>query len=305
MVYKPTRQRYNVRTGDKARIVNMENIESRFISKKFIHEKLFDSPKRVEILKNILDENIVKSILSSNSDLLKCNCGFILSKSQEQHLFRKYNYLKYRIFKISKDKKTSRVKKNIEIEKRFKEIFEIREILIKCNLRLIVKSVVRHFSIGTYNYEEFFANGYIHMIRAIDCFDYTRNFKFSTYFINVLFRNLLKDKLLLEKHSNLELLMDDGVICERSLFDEQNERYNKSLISEMLSSLEKKNKIKSKKYKLRAEILKKYYGVGGEKKTTAKEIGLVFGLSKSRVQQISRDAIEELQSLKFTYDPVA
>lgn len=283
----------------------MENVESKFISKNFIHEKLFDSPKRVEILKNILDQNIVNEILASNADLLKCNCGFILSKSQEQHLFRKYNYLKYRIIKISKDKKKGRTKKKIEIEKKFKDLFEIREILIKCNLRLIVKSVVRHFPVGTHNYEEFFANGYIHMMRAIDCFDYTRNFKFSTYFVNVLFRNLLKDKMVLEKHSNLEPISDDGVICERSLFDEQNERYNKKLIVEMLAVLEKKNKIKSKKYKLRTEVLKKFYGVCGEKKITAKEIGVVFGLSKSRVQQINKDAIEELKSLKFIYDPVA
>lgn len=281
----------------------MENVESKFISKNFIHEKLFDSPKRVEILKNILDENILDKILSSNADLLKCNCGFILSKSQEQHLFRKYNYLKYRILKISKDKKKGRAKKKIEIEKKFKDLFEIREILIKCNLRLIVKSVIRHFPVGTYNYEEFFANGYIHMIRAIDCFDYTRNFKFSTYFVNVLFRNLLKDKLILEKHSNLELISDDGVVCESS-FDEQNERYDKNLIVEMLGALERKNKVKSKKYKLRTEVLKKFYGVCGEKKTTAKEIGLAFGLSKSRIQQINEDAIEELKSLKFIYDPV-
>lgn len=282
----------------------MEEFESKFISTKFVYEEIFDSPKRVEILREILDENIVNKILSSNSNLLTCNQGLILSKKQEYHLFRKYNYLKYRIIKISKNKKIGKTKAKIEINKKLKDLLKVRELLIKCNLRLIVRNVSKYFHQETFNYEEFFSNGYFHMLRAIDCFDHTRNFKFSTYFINVLFTNLIKDKMTLEKHSNLQPIEDSNIYDDslfESYFREKNEKYNKDFIEKILKILEEKNE----KYKTRLDIFKKYYGICGEERKNSVEISKMLNISKSRVQQISSDILKQLKKIKINYDPIS
>lgn len=280
----------------------MDEVEKKFISFDFIYEKSFDTPKRTDILKEILDEKTLSEIFSKNLDLLKC--GIVLSKVQEQHLFRKYNYLKYRISKISKDKKTSRSFREKEINKRISEITRIREIIIKCNLRLIVKSVCKLYPKDTFNYEEFFSNGYLHMLRAIDHFDYTKNFKFSTYFVNVLYRNLYRDKQNFFKNSLFEL---DEISCpsESISFTAQNEKYNIEFVGKLLDSLEKyKPKSGRKNSKLGAEVLKKIYGICGEKKIQQKDIAKKLGLSRTTIQNIVEDAIKKLQKMQFIYDPL-
>lgn len=280
----------------------MDEFNSKFLFADFIYEKSFDS-KKTEILKDILDKQTVSKIFSSNIDLLKCNCGVILTKKEEYHLFRKYNYLKYRINKISKDKKTGAAKKKIEINKRLNEIYKIREIIIKCNLRLIVKCVTKYFGMETYNYEEFFSNGYIHLIRSIDGFDYRRNFKFSTYFMNVLFNNLYKDKLRLDKN---QIIPIDSVnpsesnLCEVVSYREQNEKYNSEFIKNALNCF-----ADDKRGFIQLEIIKNRFGILGEEKRTIKEISERMGLSTSRVKQLTEKAIEKIRKLNLVYDPVA
>ncbi len=74
----------------------MENIDfENFFSDDFFYSK----KGQAEILKNNLDLEIQKKILSSNNDLYRSNCGILLTREQEFSLFRRYNYFKYRYIK--------------------------------------------------------------------------------------------------------------------------------------------------------------------------------------------------------------
>jgi RNA polymerase sigma factor (sigma-70 family) len=276
-----------------------DEVEKKFVSTKFIYEKSFSTSKRTEILKEILDEKSLEEIFKT-SDLLKCKV--LLTKKQEQHLFRKYNYLKYRISVIIRDKKKGKAKKQIEINKKIKEIKKIKEVLVKCNLRLIVKSVCKLYQKDSFNYEEFFSNGYFHMLRAIDHFDYTRNFKFSTYFINVLYRNLYEDKKKLYKKS-FSSIEDIELSAKEISID--NQKYNNECVENLLNLLENYNPTKGRKNcKLASEILKQIYGVCGEKKMLQKEVAEKLGVSTSTVQNIVEDALKKLKKIDFVYDPL-
>ncbi len=276
-----------------------DEVEKQFISTKFVFEKSFETSKRTEILKEILDaESLVE--IAKNKDLLKCKV--LLDKKQEQHLFRKYNYLKYRISVILKDKKKGKAKKQIEINKRLQEIKKIKEILVKCNLRLIVKSVCKLYPKDSNNYEDFFSNGYLHMLRAIDHFDYTRNFKFSTYFVNILYRNLYEDRKNLYKHS---LDSIDDVDPQAKEVEINNEKYNNEFIEKLLLLLEDHKPKKGRRNcKLSAEVIKNIYGVCGQRKMLQKEVAEKFGVSKATVQFIVEDALKKLKNLDFVYDPL-
>lgn len=270
----------------------MEEVDKKFISKNYIYEKEFDTTERIKILKEILDKEVLKEILSKNLNMLRC--GIVLTRDQEKHLFRKYNYLKYRIYKISQDKKTGKLKKEKEIQKRVEDILRTREIIVKCNLRLIVKSVCKIFDKESFNYEDFFSNGYYHMLRAIDHFDYTKGFKFSTYFVNVLFRNLYRDKTKLYKDSSLEI---EHQPISLDSYEDKNQVYNKKYIEKLIEKLDDYNC-------LGADVLKKVFGICGEEQMTKIEIARNLGVSKSTVHNIAERAIKKIREFDLVYDPL-
>src|SRR5947199_9487112 len=76
-----------------------------------------------------------------------------LSKPQEQHLFRKMNYLKYRAAKLLRGMQTPAGRINTqklrtqdldEIDLCIKQANEVKDLLIGCNMRLVVSIAKRH-----------------------------------------------------------------------------------------------------------------------------------------------------------------
>lgn len=266
---------------------------------KFFYENSFDTKKGIyEISKEILDSSVKNQILFKNDDLYRC--GILLTKEQEQKLFRKYNYLKYRIQKIKKW--SSSGKKNREIKKKTDLLIEIREILIKCNTRLMIKPVVKFSSIkkiGSTECDDLSSDAYVYMLKSIDRFDYRKGFKFSTYFSTVLYRNLSRDKKLKQNkrkyHGQTIEKIDDLSFTEQ--YEDQKNIYNKKFIESLFS------KLKSDKKGL--TILKKYYGVCGEKQHTLRQLSEILGTSTETIRQIKmKTELLIKNKVELEYDPI-
>jgi RNA polymerase sigma factor (sigma-70 family) len=274
----------------------IEKIKS-ILPLKFFYEKSFDTNNRTKILSDLKLDGLDKS-----ASILKC--GVLLTRVQEFHLFRKYNYLKYRISKLTNLNLEGLKNSGLsEIEKNINKMHDTRNIIMKCNMRLIFKSSTKHFAIGTFNNEEFFSNGYVHMMKAIDYFDHRRGFKFSTYFTNVLFRNLQRDRVKLY-NGNCENLEHDPQDQRVVDYRETNDSYNKQLVKEMLSNLGESYKNSRKDPTARVAVIEKYFGIDGGKEKTLREVGLEIGVSRERTRQLVDDGIRALKRLKVSYDPL-
>lgn len=241
------------------------------------------------------------------------NCSPILKKNEEFHLFRKFNYLKYRLIKNTRgfeksDKQPSpkprpatnlnRIgeKKIIELESLIFRIQEIRNLILKSNMRLVVKPISRYFDNDTFDREEFVSNGYMHILKAIDAFDHRLGFKFSTYCVNALKTNLYRDCEYLKRHqSRLENNEYEVAVQDFSIFSEINSEYNKKTVERIFRCLKRNKK---QKY---IDVLKMTYGIGCDR-LLQKEIASKLGMSRTRIQQIRDKAFEMVQHL--AYDPL-
>jgi RNA polymerase primary sigma factor/RNA polymerase sigma factor len=105
--------------------------------------------------------------------LWACYENPLLTKEQEYHLFRRYNYHKF----LAQNwlELNQLVKASAELRKSD----EIRKMISASNVRLGMPSVKRykHFR----HYEDLIAESFFIIHRAVDYFDYSRNLKFSTY----------------------------------------------------------------------------------------------------------------------------
>ena len=271
--------------------VRLERIKS-FIPKKFFFEESFRFNHR-----KILEDLVLSYEKTQQNNMF--NCSPILTREQEYHLFRKYNYLKYRLKKLT-DVKLERLREKslLEIESIIDKLVSPRNIIMKSNMRLMVSPVSKFFPKDSPDRDAFFSNGYIHMLKSMDFFDYKRGFKFSTYFTNVLRSNLRRDFGYLEKHI-LKLNLPGELASEKEQdLTEVNHPYNKQFISEILKLLRGRSD-----YIRDAEILKRYHGIDCPKEYTLAEIGEEFGISKERVRQIKESCLEYLRN-HSTYDPL-
>ena len=106
----------------------------------------------------------------------------LLSREQEQHLFRKYNYLKHCAVALRDQLDVLRPKGRVmdQIEDLYEQIVATKKQIVQANLRLVVSIAKRHVDFTG----EFFAlisDGNVSLIRAVENFDYARGNKFSTY----------------------------------------------------------------------------------------------------------------------------
>jgi len=281
------------------------------IPDKMFFDSLFEKPGfQNQILKKI---QLNKSKIQHGNLL---NCASLLNKDQEYHLFRKYNYLKFKLLKLtigfpktaggpkpSPAVKLERLKEKSlqKIEKLIQDINELRNLLLTSNMRLVVKQISRYAPEDSFKRDEFLSNSYMHVIKAIECFDYRRGFKFSTYCVNVLKSNLKKDSAFLYKVQgpleNAESV--NFAIAKTEQLSEANAVYNKQIIKLIFEEI-KKN---TKKPQESICVLSDYFGIEGQN-LHLEEIAKKLGLSRERVRQIKNQTIEILQKLKICYDPL-
>lgn len=132
-----------------------------------------DTDRRIEPFE-LVGENLLPEYLQ----VLKTTP--VLSRDQEIELFRRYNYLKYRVAGERHQIQLARVSATLlsQLEGLLDQAEEIRKILVEANLRLVVSIASKHAS-GRARFLELVSKGNFALIQAVEEFDYTKGFRFS------------------------------------------------------------------------------------------------------------------------------
>lgn len=216
----------------------------------------------------------------------------LLTAAGEIHLFRKYNFLKFRANALRSvlDHRGGATRRAGTIEQVLTESQAIRELLASANLRL-VGSIARRYSRNEHEFDELYAEGCLILLRAIEKFDYSRGFRFSTYathsiqrhFFRVIKRRQTRKQ---RELASYERLQPDAEDQNEVLVDEEATTRLKLLVSRWDECLSVREQ----------EILKSRFGLGDNKHPqTLKSISVDVGLSKERVRQIQMRALQSLR----------
>jgi len=236
-------------------------------------------------------------------ELASCYEYPLLDREQEFHLFRKMNYLKHRASRLRSEMlkegedaiDPARVKAHSvkEIERLQDEANAVKEVLINANMRLVVNIAKRHAG-QTDNFFELLSDGNMSLIRAVEKFDCSRGFKFSTYASWAIMKNFART-IPDEKHRRERFVTGHEEVFEvapDTRSDEHEavatkERATHS-INRLLEYLEPRER----------EIIRMRAGLDNHAKgMTLEEIGQQFGITKERVRQLNARAMKKLRSL--------
>jgi RNA polymerase sigma factor (sigma-70 family) len=228
----------------------------------------------------------------------------LLDKEQEQHMFRKMNYLKFKAAQLRDQLRKdgdrdfvdpSRVKMQTlkEIEDLQAEANEVKDQLINANMRLVVNIAKRHAG-QTDNFFELLSDGNMSLIRAVEKFDFGRNFKFSTYASWAIMKNFARS-IPDEKHRRERFVTGHEEVFDiapDTRSDEHevvatHERATHS-VNRLLEYLEPRER----------EIIRMRAGLDDHAKgMTLEEIGQQFGITKERVRQLNARAMKKLRTI--------
>ncbi len=216
----------------------------------------------------------------------------LITKDQEQHLFRKMNYLKYRINKLREtmDPAAARAGDLKQLEVLHAGVRKVRDRLIGCNTRLVASIAKKHANQFD-NLPELMSDGAISLMRAVEKFDYSRGNKFSTYATWAIMKNFARsipdEKTHRERyvtgHEDMFEARPDVRTDEQEVLTQA--ELVKAKVSRLLDVLDPRTR----------DIIRMRNGLDGSAEMTLEQIGRHFGITKERVRQINVRGMKQLK----------
>ncbi|MEZ6061968.1 MAG: sigma-70 family RNA polymerase sigma factor [Planctomycetaceae bacterium] len=219
----------------------------------------------------------------------------LLNKAQEQHYFRLMNYLKFKASNLQQDLDLKQPKGRpvAEIEAILKEVAEVKSLLIRSNLRLVVSIAKRHLKPGA-NFFELVSDGNMSLIRAIEKFDYFRGNKFSTYASWAIMKNFARS--VPAESTRLDRFRTGF----DELFHESDDARGNPFAAEMVNTAQRTaiQEIMKELSGREQKVIACRFGLDyGTEPETLEQVGNRLGVTKERVRQIEVRTLEKLRRI--------
>ena len=216
----------------------------------------------------------------------------LLTPQQEADLFRRYNYIKFKAAAAIKDldplaatdEEVARVQSLIDGSDALKQR------LIAANLRLVVSIAKRHVGRGGQIFD-IISDGNVSLMRAIEKFDFGRGFRFSTYATWVIVKSFAREIPEGLGHYQRYVTGQDELLAaapDRSVSraPESDRRRVRQTIAEGMELLSDRER----------EIVTSHFGLSrGGTVQTLEQLGKRFGVTKERIRQIEKRALDQLR----------
>lgn len=219
----------------------------------------------------------------------------LLTREEEVYYFRRMNYLKCKAAALQKSIDPLRPKaKDMDlVEQWMNQAGDVKNFLIRSNLRLVVSIAKRHVKPNT-NFFEMVSDGNMSLIRAIEKFDFTKGFKFSTYASWAIIKNYARS--IPAEHTRLDRFRTGNDEIFQNSSDPRaglpnsevvNHRQHEAIMT-ILNRLDPREK----------EIIVHRYGLSlGAAPQTLEQVGNKFGVTKERIRQLEARALRKLRKI--------
>ncbi len=217
----------------------------------------------------------------------------LLNREQEGHLFRKFNYLKYKAAKLRDQLDPARAKSTSmdDIESLYDQAVALKNQIVRANLRLVVSIAKRHVGLGD-NFFELVSDGNMSLIRAVEKFDFARGNKFSTYASWAIMKNFARTIPDEHKHrdrfrtSHSEMFYSTEERRTDQYEQESAQNQREVQIGKILERLDEREQ----------KIIISRFGLDhGHEPLTLKEVGAEMGVTKERIRQLEARALSKLR----------
>lgn len=218
----------------------------------------------------------------------------LLTREQEYHQFRRFNYLKFLASRLREqiDPTDPRTGLMDEVEKLYEEAVAVKNFLVQSNLRLVVSIAKRHVTTGDEFYQ-LVSDGNMSLFRAVEKFDYSRGNKFSTYASWAIMKNFARS--IPEEFKQRDRFRTSSDEAFMAAPDDRTNNFKAEIEQDLRETAV--NKILESLDEREQQIIISRFGLNHDNEPqTLKEVGQEIGVTKERVRQIEARALSKLRA---------
>jgi RNA polymerase primary sigma factor len=220
----------------------------------------------------------------------------LLTPDQERAMFQRMNYLRYRASHLLESAAGKQKLCQWDLERAeglLRAANWHRDNIVQANLRLVI-SIVKKFANNQCSFDDLLSDGIIALMRAVEKFDYDRGFRFSTYATQVVRRNCYRmvmdrqEERLKVTNSVYEPGLDVADDVRTPTMSEGRWSTLRQHLGALLDQLDRREKF----------IIRARFSLGGHRKVqTLQSLADALGVSKERVRQLEKRAMDKLRLL--------
>lgn len=217
----------------------------------------------------------------------------LLNRDQEQYLFRRMNFRLFQAEKLREtmDRTHPKASDLDKLEVYLDDASDLKRRLIRSNLRLVVAVAKKH-AYGGRNLFELISDGNVSLMRAVEKFDYSRGFKFSTYASWAIIKNFART--IPAENTHRDRFVTGHELAFEMAPDERANAYEVEIQHERMATAI--DKILDRLDDRERQVIVYRYGLESNvKPETLEEVGTRFGVTKERIRQIEARAINKLR----------
>lgn len=217
----------------------------------------------------------------------------LLTREQEVDYFRRLNLYKYHAAckQVQIDLENPDAHLLDEIERLLDAAHDMRDRIIRANLRLVV-SIAKRFSSDGYAFQDLVSDGHLSLMRAVEKFDFALGFRFSTYATWAIRKNF--GRLIQRQRQNRMRFVPTEEQFFRHTSDQRNDERSEQNLGRVRTAL---SKILDRLPDRERTIVNLRYGLDEAGHVhTLQEIATDMGVCKERIRQIELRALRKLHA---------
>ncbi len=258
--------------------------------------KLFDEAPDIPTPNTSWYHPVMEDLSSDRN--LKSVVNVVLTAKQEQALFLQFNFARFQVAEIQK-----KIGDKPVTDEQARTILhwhnlsrQLRDQIAQSNLALVLAMAkrVRHSEM---DFADLISEGNMALLRAIDKFNVSRGFKFSTYACRAILKAFSRSGL---KHSQYRQLFptDFDPALERSDYQRRKfDQHENDCADEVMRIV---NDNRADLTEVEKQVIHHRFALdkadtGERRELTLEQVGQIVGLTKERVRQIQNKALEKIR----------
>ncbi|MCP4593588.1 MAG: sigma-70 family RNA polymerase sigma factor [bacterium] len=222
-----------------------------------------------------------------------------LSAVQEQELFLRYNFARMRSqeLQIQFAGRTMTAAATRNFLAWTQRALDARSDIAALNIPLVM-AMAKRTRLASVDYNELISEGNMALLRAVDKFDCTRGFKFSTYACRAILKSFSRVAMRISRYRGRFPVEFDPAIERSDHLERKREEIETDCVAELkeivlrnladLSDVERT--VIHERFALRHSVRQ------SDHPKTLAEVGLIIGVTKERVRQIQNKALKKIRT---------
>jgi RNA polymerase sigma factor (sigma-70 family) len=219
----------------------------------------------------------------------------LLSAAQEKAIFLQFNFARFRAAALHRQLNDDGFEDGPAAALLYwdEQAARLRDRIVEFNLALVL-AMARHVSAARLDFSELLSEGNMALLRAVDKFDVSRAFKFSTYACRAILKAYSRMSV---KRSRMRGLFPAGF--DPALEQPEQGRRAGETLAEYTSELRRAlDSNEAALTQIERQVIECRFPMEDDRSTdrpTLQEVGQMVGYSKERVRQIQKQALDKLR----------